>query len=275
MQNTPFSYYGGKQSIVHNIIDIIPTEKNVVYVEPFFGGGAVFFNKKQQASEMINDNNDILINFYKVLQNNFSQLYKKIKETIYSETIYKICKTKYKTNEYDNDIDKAFCWWFLIMVSFSSVPGATFGTCFIDRARPSVRFHNAKKRLKIAARRLEKVEIYNRDAIKIIKQWGERDNVFFYCDPPYVNTYQGHYGGYTADDFQELLDELQNIKGKFILSTYDNEQVHIFKKKYKIKKIKTKCHTLAYNQYRGFVNKEDKERTELLIYNYEENNKLF
>ena len=36
---TPISYYGGKQSLLKHILPLIPKHK--IYVEPFFGGGAV------------------------------------------------------------------------------------------------------------------------------------------------------------------------------------------------------------------------------------------
>ena len=50
---TPISYYGGKQSMLKHILPIIPKHSN--YVEPFFGGGAVFWAKDPKATEIIND----------------------------------------------------------------------------------------------------------------------------------------------------------------------------------------------------------------------------
>lgn len=38
---TPISYYGGKQSMLTTILPLIP--EHSIYVEPFFGGEAVFF----------------------------------------------------------------------------------------------------------------------------------------------------------------------------------------------------------------------------------------
>lgn len=40
---TPISYYGGKQRLAPIIVARIP--EHDIYVEPFFGGGAVFFTK--------------------------------------------------------------------------------------------------------------------------------------------------------------------------------------------------------------------------------------
>ena len=40
---TPLVYYGGKQRIASWICSMIPPHR--IYVEPFFGGGAVFFEE--------------------------------------------------------------------------------------------------------------------------------------------------------------------------------------------------------------------------------------
>lgn len=45
--STPISYYGGKQSMLPHILPLIP--KHEIYVEPFFGGGAVFWAKEPTA----------------------------------------------------------------------------------------------------------------------------------------------------------------------------------------------------------------------------------
>lgn len=66
---TPTSYYGGKQNLVRIIIPLIP--KHTTYVEPFVGGGAIFWTKPKSEVEVINDTNRELINFYEVVQNEF------------------------------------------------------------------------------------------------------------------------------------------------------------------------------------------------------------
>ncbi len=55
---TPLTYYGGKQQLAPAIVSIIPAHK--IYVEPFVGGGAVFFAKTASAVEVINDINSEL-----------------------------------------------------------------------------------------------------------------------------------------------------------------------------------------------------------------------
>jgi DNA adenine methylase len=46
---TPITYYGGKQKMLKHILPMIP--KHTCYVEPFVGGGAVFWAKQQAKVE--------------------------------------------------------------------------------------------------------------------------------------------------------------------------------------------------------------------------------
>ncbi|MFI5141085.1 MAG: DNA adenine methylase, partial [Bacteroidia bacterium] len=84
---TPISYYGGKQKLAKTIIGLIP-EHNL-YCEPFCGGAAVFFNKPASNVEVINDTNNELINFYKVVKNDFANLEKEIQSTLHSRALHK------------------------------------------------------------------------------------------------------------------------------------------------------------------------------------------
>jgi len=68
--------------------------------------------------------------------------------------------------------------------------------------------------------RIKKTQIFNRDALKFIRAI-DSPATFFYVDPPYVNTDQGHYSGYTEEEYLKLLETLENLKGSFILSGYE------------------------------------------------------
>lgn len=57
---------GGKSSMVDNILPFIPKHK--IYIEPFFGGGAIFFAKDKSDIEVINDIDKDLINNYKQMK---------------------------------------------------------------------------------------------------------------------------------------------------------------------------------------------------------------
>lgn len=63
---------GGKSSEISKIEPYIPDYKR--YVEPFFGGGALFFHLKPQCA-CINDISSSLIDFYRLIKNQDKQLY--------------------------------------------------------------------------------------------------------------------------------------------------------------------------------------------------------
>ena len=61
--NPVLKYRGGKSREIPRFLQYIPDDFNR-YIEPFFGGGAVFFARKPAETEVINDVNSCLITFF-------------------------------------------------------------------------------------------------------------------------------------------------------------------------------------------------------------------
>lgn len=78
-------YRGGKSKEIPNIERHIPTFKGR-YIEPFLGGGALFFHLEPEHA-IINDINGKLMDFYKDVRDNFEQMRLDLDalEVIYSE----------------------------------------------------------------------------------------------------------------------------------------------------------------------------------------------
>lgn len=78
-------YRGGKSKEIPNIKKQIP-QFNGRYIEPFFGGGALYFYLEPQ-NAIINDINSKLIMFYDGVKTDFSNLRKELDaiEKIYEE----------------------------------------------------------------------------------------------------------------------------------------------------------------------------------------------
>ena len=76
-------YRGGKSKEIPQIIQYIPQFEGR-YIEPFFGGGAMFFHIEPN-NAIISDINVRLINFYRSVQQNFIQLSMELAEL---ENIY-------------------------------------------------------------------------------------------------------------------------------------------------------------------------------------------
>lgn len=226
----PLTYYGGKQKLAQTIISMIP--KHRLYCEPFFGGGAVFFAKAPAPIEVINDSNGELINFYRVVKTQFGELEREIKSTLHSRESFQIAEVIMNYPKLFSEVKRAWAIWTLANQSFASMLGGTW-RCDLQKNSTAKRLGNKKNNFtEEYAERLEQVQIESRDALKIIKLWDSKDT-FFYCDPPYYNSNMGHYKGYTELDFENLLQALSQIKGKFLLSSYPSALIEKYTKKYK------------------------------------------
>lgn len=84
--NTVLKYPGAKNRLAPWIVSYIPKHK--VYLEPFFGSGAIFFNKKPSHIETINDLNSDVYNFFKVLREHGDILAEQIKTTPFCREEY-------------------------------------------------------------------------------------------------------------------------------------------------------------------------------------------
>lgn len=227
MNKTPISYYGGKQSMLKHILPLIPI--HTTYVEPFFGGGAVFFAKPISKFEVINDYNGNVVNFYLELKNNYLELKKLVEATPYSREVYKQALTIYHSPYIFTPVHRAWAFWVCTSQGFSNKVGSWRSSGATSK---EVQMLENKKMsfTEELSTRLNLVQIECKDATDLIKKL-DAPETFFYVDPPYVDSNQGHYGGYTQEHFNNLLDLLSKVQGKFLLSSYPNTALADYSKK--------------------------------------------
>lgn len=217
---TPISYYGGKQQMLQHIMPLIPDHN--LYCEPFCGGAAVYWAKPRSNVEVINDTNELLINFYKILQYRFPELQKLVKATLHSRKMFMEAWNIYNDPGSVDEVKRAWAVFTLASQSFGSQLKGSWG---YDRKKGSVAIKVMNKKRMFTEqlhKRIERTQIECRDALAVIKAFDTPES-FFYVDPPYPGTNQGHYTGYSIQNFEELLKVLRGIKGKFLLSNYPQE----------------------------------------------------
>lgn len=206
--------------MLRHILPVIP-EHNL-YCEPFCGGAAVYWAKPKSNVEVINDTNEQLINFYKVLQGRFPELQKLVKATLHSRKMF---DEAWKIYSEPVSIDEVKRAWAVFTVASQSFGSQLKGSWGYDRKKGSVaiKVMNKKKMFTEALHdRIERTQIECKDALDVIKRY-DTPKSFFYVDPPYPGTNCGHYGGYSYEDFEDLLKVLSEIKGKFLLSNYPQD----------------------------------------------------
>ena len=256
---TPLSYYGGKQQLAKTILGLIPEHR--IYCEPFMGGGAIFFAKSPAKVEIINDTNGEIMNFYEVLQRDFTSLEREIVITLHSRKLHQQARVINENPEMFDRVKRAWAVWLLANSSYGCMLDASFG---YDRTGgTSKKLDNKRSGFSIDyAIRLQRVQIECCDALRII-QSRDTENTFFYVDPPYVGYDQGHYDGYTQEDFDALLTLLSGIRGKFLLSSFRNKGLETFVKQEGWNMIEIKMSSPMTHVY-----KTKRDKIEVLTANY-------
>lgn len=239
--SNPLKWHGGKTYLAKKIIALMPPRvKNsnkpadsdrgwLHYVEPYAGGLAVLFAQDPEGiSEVVNDVNGELTNFWNVLQQDYQFAdFRRIIESIpLSQEMFR----KSLKEPSPMEVDRATAFFVRYRQSRQGL-GKDFATMTRSRSRRGMNeqasaWLSAVEGLPEAHARLKRVVIFNDDALKVIKQQDGR-RTLFYCDPPYL-----HETRVTTSDYEfemtpaqhlQLLDVLGGIAGKFILSGYPSE----------------------------------------------------
>ena len=254
----PVSYYGGKQTMLRHILPLIP--KHTLYAEVFCGGAALFWAKEPSSIEVINDINGEVSNFYRVLKRYPKELEMMVNETMHSRKSYEDAIVIYNNPHLFTEVKRAWAFWVACNQSYTSKIGAGWGYERKDKNRCAITVDEKRKRFtEYYAERLSRVSVECRDARKIIKSRDTIDS-FFYCDPPYPDTHQGHYSGYSVADFISLLNVLKGIEGKFLLSSYPLPELTEYCKE-------NGWHQLEFDKTISAANHK-KRKTEVLTTNY-------
>ncbi len=265
MPKTPISYYGGKLNMLKHILPLIPPHR--IYTEAFFGGGAVFFAKESVESEVINDKNHLVVNFYKVVSSDFDKLKAKIEATLFSRASYSVAMAIYRMPHLFDHLQQAWGFYLATAMGFACQPGSWGYDKYGKRVQA---FRNKKIRFDLSiVKRLETAQIECVDACKVITARNTED-AFHYVDPPYVvddhnSVNQGHYSGYSQTDYKRLLDTLVSVKGKFLLSSYPSPLLDAYIKKHGWH---TKSFEKPLSAAKGVSGAKRKRKMELLTANY-------
>lgn len=229
----PLKRHGGKYYLAKRIIERFPPLKETKrdgpfrhYVEPYFGAGAVLFVKPhEQQSEVINDVDGQLMNFWTVLRDHTDEFRRRVCLTPFSEEVW-----ERSANPSDDPIESAVRMFVRCRQSRAAL-GKDFATMVKTRPRRGMQdnvsaYLSAVDGLAEAAMRLQRVVIFNRDALRVIN---DQDGPFtlFYLDPPYLHETRVSTGSYQFEmsdtDHMRLLEMLKTIQGRAILSGYPSD----------------------------------------------------
>lgn len=222
----PFAYYGGKARLAPWILSHMPAHR--VYLEPFFGSGAVLFAKQPAQHEIINDLDNKVVTFFRVLREQPEELEEACRLTPYSRTEFELAQRK-EPGLPDLEIARRF--WIRIGQSFACAGGGTGGWSIstFRNTHAAVTTQSRVDRFAACAERLASVSIECRPATEVIDRLAGKD-ALVYADPPYLDeTRRGSRGGRSSDygvdmgdplEHKELAKALHSTVATVILSGY-------------------------------------------------------
>ncbi|KAA6343150.1 Modification methylase DpnIIA [termite gut metagenome] len=282
-------YRGGKSNEIPNIEKHIPRYRGR-YIEPFFGGGALYFHLEPKHA-IINDINSKLIAFYIGVKNNYSELHGELGELekTYEANRRQFDALKQQTpNERVEDKNEAL--YYQIRDMFNDLSDKKYSDAllyfFINKTAYSgmIRY-NSKGEFNVPFGRythintslvtkkhsnlLANAQIYNKD-YKEIFDMAKADD-FMFLDPPYDCVFSDYGNEEYKDGFNDechitLAENFKNLRCKALLvigrtslteKLYGNMIIDEYAKTYSVN---------IRNRFKSVA-------THILIANYETNHK--
>ncbi len=238
---------GGKTQLLDKIYPHIPNHYNK-YIEPFFGGGALFFSLSYENS-VISDLNPELVNLYTQVANNLDTVISFLEK--YSNTGECFYHVRALDTSKLSDSEKAARTLYLNKTCFNGLyrvnKKGQFNVPFGRYKNPTIVDY---ENLNNASKLLQKATIINGGYREVLGQFAEPNDLVF-LDPPYlpISDYSD-FKRYTKEQFYEedhieLAEEVERLRelGCHVILTNSNHPlVHELFGKYKIEVHSTKRH---------------------------------
>ncbi len=270
----PFlKWAGGKGQLLNDFVRLFPAKFNN-YIEPFVGGGAVFFHLysngmlEGKKSVLIDSNKDLITAYKSIKDNNkLREIIKALSNGKYlnnEENFYKV-----REHEPKSDAEKTARLIYLNKTCFNGLYRVNSKGKFNV---PFGRYNNPlicdSENLRAVNNALTYTELVNGD-FTVVLEYAEKGD-FVYFDPPYQPVSKtASFTGYTKDAFNEkdqerlaeVYKELDKRGCKLMLSNSDVKLIRNLYKGYRIEVVKAKRMINCKAAKRGAVN-------ELVILNY-------
>lgn len=219
---------GGKRQILPQIKGVFPVEEEYNnYIEPFVGGGAVFFDLEPEAG-VINDLNTRLMNFYRVVREQPEELIEHAEEHDGSEEYYYDARDRFneigaKAEIAKDNVEEASLLLYLNRTCYNGLYRVNSkGEFNVPYGDNSDRSWIMPDRIRAVSDVLAGTTLRNEDFAKMDRHISANDLV--YLDPPYKPVSDTSFAEYQSDEFgqeqQKNLSqfaEAQHEKGAYVV----------------------------------------------------------
>ncbi len=217
----PVPYYGGKMTLADRIVATFPEHEH--YVEPFGGSLAVLLAKPRSRMETVNDLDQALMTFWRVLRDR-------------SEDLIRVCSlTPHSRAEHleaydpaEDELEMARRVWVQLTQGRGGSRRRTGWRYYIDPAGSVTSMPGYLEayveRMPPAADRLVGVSLECRPALEIIAAFGKCEDALLYVDPPYLgsarSSRQYFHEMSRPGEHRELAGAIKACKAAVVLSGY-------------------------------------------------------
>lgn len=254
---------GGKYSELDVVLKNLPDDFDT-YIEPFVGGGSLFWTLKHNnicENYIINDLNEHLINFYKCLKSDGSNLQRLCKNHVNSKDYF--LNIRSTLNKYQpNNVDMASNFYAFNKMSYSGKwqvnKDGMLTTGYANY--PDTRWRTWTLINDTYIDLIQGVDICNEDYKVLLDLYLDNANTFIFLDPPYSNLKYMY-----IDDidfptmYNDILWYLKNSKAKIMMIIGDGDGEKEFFKEFI---------SSEYNHNYDFYGKSNQLRKHLLVKNY-------
>ena len=283
-QIKPFlKWVGGKTKLLSEIEKNLPEtliKKSFNYVEPFLGGGAVFFHLIQKFNiekAYLNDINDKLIDVYKDVRDKNTDLIQKLKKLesdYYGSNDKKsfFLDQRERFNSLKKSTQKSALFIFLNKTGFNGMyrenSKGEYNIPFGQMKEPLICDKNLL--VKVSKVLSEKEVVFSSKGFEKVLITGE--NSFYYIDPPYrpisktssfTDYTKSNFNDKTQHSLKEYCDKIDK-SGSFFMQSNSHSDDGFFEKLYKNRKI----NKLEVTRTISADGNKRKRVTEILIKNY-------
>lgn len=221
---SPVPYFGSKQTIADWIVSLLPDHEH--YVEPFCGGLSVLLAKRPSQMETVNDLDNHLMAFWRVLRARPDELMRACALTPHSraEQI-----AAYQPLDGADELEVARRVWVRLAQGRSGMLRRTGWRHHVHPAGSATSMPGYLEayvdRMAAAAERLHAVSLECLPALDLIAKYGSHPSVLLYVDPPYLGSTRGWGRQYqhemkTDDEHRELAAVLADCHATVVLSGY-------------------------------------------------------
>ena len=225
-------YYGGKSGRTRLgkwVTSLLPQRTDCTYVELCAGMAGILLQREPSKVEVLNDLNDRVVNFWRVMRDDGEELVRLAKHTPYSYQEYN-WSAQHLDDKSLSSTRRALAFLTVIEQNLFHGDGANH----INPPQWSLRvgttnifpIRDRYKLLEMIRKRIHYVQLYNGDAAVLVKKTLNIPYSIIYFDPPYTRRNHSPYA-VSSIDVEKISELFQQHKGAIAISGCDGEWDHL------------------------------------------------